>query len=251
MKSSTPGSAACASAGPVGCRSCDLHEICRLTGLLAFDTGRSRQSTGALRPVRAGEPLYRAGDPAHNLYAVRQGMLKSVHVGPDGDQQIVAYYAPGEVLGLESFSGGIYSCDVIALQPVVCCELPARLLADQQKHVAEFGSALIRLLSHAIAPRPDFARGSIRSRVTNFLLDLGARLASRGLDGRQFALGLSRRDIADLLGMRIETASRTIQQLNREGAIRVRGSRVWLLSLAHEAGRSSHPTPATRNAGES
>ncbi len=224
----------CSSVGPVGCRSCDLHEICRLTGLLAFDAGRSRQSTGALRSVRTGESLFRGGDFAHHLYAVRQGMLKSVHVSSEGDQQIVAYHTPGDVLGLEAFGDGSYAHDVIALQPVVCCELPMRLLANQHKHVGEFGSALIRLLSQAVVPRLNPARGSIRSRVANFLLDLGARLARRGLDGRQFMLGLSRQDIADLLNTRIETVSRTIQQLNREEAIRVRGNRVRLLSLAPE-----------------
>lgn len=224
----------CNSVGPVGCRSCDLHEICRLTGLLAFDAGRSRQSTGTLRSVRAGESLYRAGDVAPNLYAVRQGMLKSVHVHADGSQQIVAFHTPGDVLGLEAFADGRHAHDVIALQPVVCCELPMRLLAEHHKQVGEFGSALIRLLSQAVVPRLNPARGSIRGRVTNFLLDLGARLARRGLDGRQFALGLSRQDIADLLNTRIETVSRTIQRLNREEAIRVRGNRVKLLSLAPE-----------------
>lgn len=226
----------CNSVGPVGCRSCDLHEICRLTGLLAFDAGRSRQSTGTLRSVPAGESLYRAGDVAPNLYAVRQGMLKSVHVHADGSQQIVAFHTPGDVLGLEAFADGRHAHDVIALQPVVCCELPMRLLAEHHKQVGEFGSALIRLLSQAVVPRLNPARGSIRGRVTNFLLDLGARLARRGLDGRQFALGLSRQDIADLLNTRIETVSRTIQRLNREEAIRVRGNRVKLLSLAPEPG---------------
>ena len=217
--------------GPVGCRSCDLHEICRLTGLLAYDSGRSRQSTGTLRTVQAGAALYRAGDPAHMLYAVRQGLLKTVHVSADGDEQILALNTPGEVLGLEAFGRDAYANDVIALQTVVCCELPMRLLGEHGMRVKELDHALIRLLGGNIAPRPNAARGPMRQRVTNFLLDLGSRLARRGLDGRQFALGLSRREIADLLDTRIETVSRVIQQLNREQAIRVRGSKVKLLAL--------------------
>ena len=69
----------------------------------------------------------------------------------------------------------------------------------------------------------------MRQRLTTFLFDLGARLDKRGLDGRQFALGLSRQEIADLLDTRIETISRMIQKLNREDVIRVRGSKVNLL----------------------
>ena len=77
-----------------------------MSGLVAFEGGRVRQSTGGLRAVRAGEPLFRAGDPAHSLYALRQGLLKTVHVNTDGDEQILALNTPGEVLGLEAFSTG-------------------------------------------------------------------------------------------------------------------------------------------------
>ena len=79
-----------------------------MSGLIAFDGGRVRQQNGRLRKARAGEPLFRAGDPAHCIYAVRQGMLKTVHVNADGDEQILALNTPGEVLGLEAFSTGTY-----------------------------------------------------------------------------------------------------------------------------------------------
>ena len=228
-------SAACDAAGPIGCRTCDLHEICRLAGVLAFDASRSRQSTGALRTVQAGAPLFRAGDPAHTVYAVRQGLLKTVRMNADGDEQILTLNTPGEVLGLEAFGAGTYASDVIAVQSVVCCELPVRVIADQSTRLGELGSALLRILSRAILPQPKAARGPMRQRVVNFLLDLGSRLANRGLDGRQFALGLSRREIASLLDTRIETVSRVLQQLHREQAIRIRGGKVILLSLAPES----------------
>lgn len=218
----------CKSPGPVGCRSCDLHEICRLTGLLGYHCGRSRQSTGTLRTLDAGDRLFRAGDRAQLLYAVRQGLLKTVQVSADGDEQILSLNTPGEVLGLEAFSTGTYACDVIALQPVVCCELPMRLLGEGEARVGEVDAALIRLLGRAAVPRPNLSRGPIRRRVTNFLRDLGQRLESRELDGRRFTLGLSRGEIADLLDTRIETVSRVLQQLHRENAIELRGGRVKL-----------------------
>jgi len=220
-----------ASVGPIGCRACDLHEICRLTGLLAHHAGRSRQSTGTLRALKAGERLFRAGDRADRLFAVRQGLLKTVRVSVDGKEELLSLIAPGEVLGLEAFSDGAYACDVIALQPVVCCELPIRLLGDVHDRVGEIDVALIRLLSHAIAPRPNFSRGPIRERVTGFLRDLGRRLENRDLDGRRFRLGLSRQEIADLLDTRIETVSRVLQRLHREDVIQVRGGQIRLVAL--------------------
>ena len=116
MNSNPDSSAACGALGPIGRQSCDLHEICRLAGVLAFDASRSRQSTGSLRTVQAGTPLFRSGDPAHTVYAVRQGLLKTVRVSAEGDEQILALNTPGEVLGLEAFGAGVYSSDVIAVQ---------------------------------------------------------------------------------------------------------------------------------------
>lgn len=217
--------------GPIACRSCDLNEVCRLSGLIAFEGGRARHSTGALRTVRAGTPLFRAGDPAQSVYAIRQGLLKTVHVNSDGDEHISAVNAPGEVIGLEAFSTGTYACDVIALQTSVCCELPIRPLAEHGARVGELGSALVRVLSAALIPRPALTRGSIRSRVITLLLDLSTRLQRRGLDGRQISLGLSRQEIADLLDVRIETVSRIMQRLHRERAIHVSGNKVSLLDL--------------------
>lgn len=216
--------------GPIACRSCDLNEVCRLTGLIAFDAGRSWRSSGALRSLETGAPLFRAGSAANAIYAVRQGMLKTTRVSAEGDERIVGFHTPGEVLGLEAFGMGSFACDAIALEPSVCCELTLPLPGDGRVH--ELSTAMIRLLSKAAEPRLDLARGSARERVTNFLLDLARRLGSRGFDANQLILSMSRQEIADFLDTRIETVSRVLQQLNREKAIHVRGSRVNLLRLS-------------------
>ena len=217
--------------GPIACRACDLNEVCRLCGLIALERGRTQRTLGALRAVRTGTPLFRAGSPADALYAVRQGMFKRVHVDADGEEHILGVVLPGDVVGLEAFSADTYGSDVIALQPAVCCELPLPLLNEHSARVRELGSALIRLLSNAVAPAVHQARGPIRKRVTTLLLQLAERLERRGLDNREFALGLSRREMADLLDTRIETVSRTMQALHRERRVLVRGNRVSILSL--------------------
>jgi CRP/FNR family transcriptional regulator len=226
-----PSCRASTSPGPIACSACDLNEVCRLSGLIALEGGRSRQATGMLRTVQPYAPLYRAGAPATALYAVRQGLLKVVHVTAEGDEHTLGLATPGEVIGLESCSLGTYSTDVIAVQPAVCCELPLSML-EQGTRVRELASALLRLASRATAPRLERARGSIRTRVVQFLLDLSARLERRGLDGRQFMLGLNRKEIADLLDARIETVSRMMQRLHREHAIQVRDNSVTLLRLS-------------------
>jgi len=217
--------------GPIACRSCDLYEVCRLCGLTTIGEHRGVQRTGALKTLRAGTCLYRAGEPAHSLFAVRQGMLKSVEVGTDGEERIVAVNTPGDVLGTEAFAKRIYSYDVVALQPVVCCELPLSLLSDQYPRVRELAAALINLLSRNSVPRTALAHGPMRSRIAGFILDLARRFEERGLDSRNFSLGMTRQEIANLLDTRIETVSRMVQRMSRDQEIAIVGQQVTLLSL--------------------
>lgn len=217
--------------GPIACRACDLYEVCRLCGTIAIGEHRGVQRTGALRTLRAGTRLYRAGEPAHSLFAVRQGMLKSVDVGTDGEERIVAVNTPGDVLGTEAFAKRVYAHDVVALQPVVCCELPLSLLSDQYPRVRDLAAALINLLSRASVPRTTLAHGPMRNRVAGFILDLARRFEQRGLDGRNFSLGMTRQEIANLLDTRIETVSRMVQKMSREKEIGIEGQQVTLLSL--------------------
>jgi CRP/FNR family transcriptional regulator len=218
--------------GPIACRACDLNAICRIAGLIAYEGGRPRQPTGALRAIRPGAALYRAGAPAHALYAIRLGTIKLTRVSMEGEEHVVSFHTPGEVLGLEAFSQAGYTSDAIALETVQACELPLPLLNDHSSQTAELATELVRLLSRATTVPRELARGSARNRVCNFLLDLSHRLASRGFDPAQLKLSMSRLEIANLLDTRIETVSRVLQQLNREQAIHVRGNRVRLLTLA-------------------
>lgn len=222
--------------GPIACRSCDLNEVCRLSGLIALEPGRTRGSTGTLRTIEPGASLFRTGAPGVAIYAVRQGLLKSVRVTAEGEERVLGIHAPGDVLGLEAFGLRTYAYDAIALQPVVCCELRLSTLIEESTRVRELGAALVQLLSRATEPRLQLAYGSIRQRVTAFILDLAQRLERRGLEFRQFTVGLSRQELAALLDTRIETVSRMMQRLNREGAIEVAGSSVRLLTLARESG---------------
>ncbi len=217
--------------GLVACRNCDLNAICRLTGLIAYEEGRSRRATGAMRSLRTGATLYSAGTHATTLFAIRSGMIKRVEFTADGEERVVSFHTPGEVLGLEAFGTGTYSCDAIALGRVQCCELPLPALTDESPRTAVIARQLVQLLSRAADVHPAFARGTARQRVTAFLLDLAARMRSRGFSGNDLHLEMSRLEIANLLDTRIETVSRTLQQLHRERAIHVSGSHVRLLAL--------------------
>ena len=168
---------------PIACRACDLNAICRLTGLLANESTRPRR-TGGLRTLRSGAVLFRAGAPAHTLFAIRQGTMKLTHVTTEGDERIVSFHVPGEVLGLEAFAQGTYACDAVALENAQCCELPLPALEGHTPQTAALATQFLRVLgSNTFAVQSPLARGSARERIVNFLLDLSRRLRDRGFDG--------------------------------------------------------------------
>jgi CRP/FNR family transcriptional regulator len=165
------------------------------------------------------------------LFAIRQGTVKLTRVTAEGDERIESFHTPGEVLGLEAFSAEVYAWDAVALETVQCCELPVPVLDSLTPQTAAMASELVRLLSKGVS-RTHLTRGTARQRVINFLLDLSQRLSERGLDGTNIKLAMSRLEMANLLDTRIETVSRILQQLHREQAIQVRGSKVHVGALA-------------------
>jgi CRP/FNR family transcriptional regulator len=135
------------------------------------------------------------------------------------------------VLGTEAFGKRIYVHDVVAVQPVAYCKLPLSLLSTQYARVNELAIALINMLSRASVRRAPPVRGTIHQRVAALILELSRRFEQSGADGRRFSLGMTRQEIASLLGTRIETVSRTLQKMHREKEIEVAGQQVTLLSL--------------------
>ncbi|MCB1623519.1 MAG: Crp/Fnr family transcriptional regulator [Pseudomonadales bacterium] len=220
------------STGPIACRYCDLVEVCRQCGIIAQrESGELQRAGSAPRTLPIGARLFRAGEAAHSLFAVRQGMLKTVDVGLDGEEHVVAVNMPGDALGTEAFGERIYAYDVVAVQPVVYCKLPLSLLSTQFARVHDLANALINLLSRSSVLRVPPVRGTVHQRVVALMLDLSRRLEQSGFDGRRFSLGMTRQEIASLLGTRIETVSRTIQKMHRAKEIAIDGQQVTLLSL--------------------
>ncbi|MBM5812745.1 MAG: cyclic nucleotide-binding domain-containing protein [Gammaproteobacteria bacterium] len=221
-------STACA----IACEACDLWTICRSSRPpVTRGAGRRDRRAGFAWQIPAAAYLFRAGRPARAVYGVRQGTLKTVRISPDGDERVVAFHLPGDVVGLDALSTGRHSGDVIALEPSALCELPLTRLHGWSAEMPELARSMLQLLSSAITEawnRPELTRGAVWQRVEGFIGDLSARLEKRGLDGRHLWLSMSRADIASFLDLRIETISRTLRRLRDSDRIDVRGRRLVL-----------------------
>src|SRR6476661_6682407 len=163
---------------------------------------------GAVMPFARNAEIYGENEPAEYLYKVVSGAVRSYKVLSDGRRQIGGFYLPGDVFGLEASDEHGFSAEAIADSKVArqLWTMSARELQRAQDHVM----LLIK---------------TAQERVAGFLLEM----AARGKSASEVDLPMSRQDIADYLGLTIETVSRTFTQLENCAAIGVPASRPIVL----------------------
>lgn len=214
------------------CSTCSLAELCLPVGL---DQGSLKQLDDLVSresPLHEGDHLYRAGDEFECLYAVRSGYLKTYTVDQSGREQVLGFYLPGELLGLDAIYPEIHQCNAVALDTASVCKLPYSQLSTLAGQVPGLQKQMFRLLSkdlktsHALAG--DF---TAEERLAAFLLGMSSRLKLRGYSATHFILAMPRRDIANYLRLATETVSRVFKRFQTEGIIAVERRDIRLLDI--------------------
>ena len=183
----------------------------QLNTLIAFERIGSRRS------FARNEEIFAEGDPADCWYKVVSGTVRLCKLLADGRRHIAEFYFGGDCFGFENMPHRLFSAE--AVSDTVVMRYPRRAterLIDESPNLArglrdmtlcDLANAQIRMLS--------LGRMSAPERVATFLLDMFERRdAVRSLD-----LPMSRNDIADYLGLTIETVCRVLSAFKRNGAI--------------------------------
>jgi CRP/FNR family transcriptional regulator len=215
----------------VACAGCALQPLCDAGG----PAPRALPVVDCRHRLERGEVLFEAGTPQDSLFAVRAGFLKvAAPVGGSGEH-VVRFLLPGDAAGLEGFGPRRHAFTAVALEDCEVCEIPLRRaqgLADASPEVAAHLRRLLACeLAQAHARYAGLAHLSAQQRVAGFLLDLAERWAHRGYSPQAFRLPMERREIADHLGITIETVSRILSEFRARGWASVKGREVVLHDL--------------------
>jgi len=212
------------------CSQCGMHAFCSTA---ARAGGAGVELIAAKVRVRKGDDVVRAGAPFAALYAVRAGTCKSVLVTPDGQEQIVDCHIAGDIVGADGLAGGTHESTITALEDGEVCALPFDQLETLARANREFQRNLHALLAREIRreQRALLMLGTMRAeqRLAAFLLDLADRYAARGYSASEIVLRMTRDEIGQHLGMKLETVSRLFSRFDQEGLIRVHGRDVKLI----------------------
>lgn len=169
------------------------------------------------RTLAANEEIYAEGDRAMSFYKIVVGVVRTYKLLSDGRRQIGAFYLPGDIFGLESGEEHRFGADAVTeTRLVVHRREPRALTGDDGNLAREVVAAMMRDLERAQEHMMLLGRQSARERIASFLLALSERTADAG---GAVCLPMSRNDMADHLGLTIESVSRAVTQLERAGLI--------------------------------
>jgi len=174
---------------------------------------------GIARTFTKDQEIFGEGEAADFVYKVVTGAVRSFRILADGRRQIGDFYLPGDVFGMELGQQRRSAAEAVG-DAVVIVARRATLTADPDNADRLWRHAL-RELQRSQDHVLTVGRRSATERVARFLLDLNER---RGA-GVMLELPMSRQDIADFLGLTIETVSRTLTQMQLDDLIEVSGCR--------------------------
>ena len=220
----------------IAAASMDAHTLATLLHLDPDPDPVLHQTAFATRHVREKETLIRAGDECRNLYVVRSGFFRSSYLDRSGSIQGLGFPMTGDTLGADGLATGRHTAEAVALDCSEVVVIPvARLTALSRSHAA-LATLFYRLISREIVRDQCslFLLGSLgaEARVAAFLLDLSDRFCALGYSRTMFNLRMTRQDIGNYLGLKIETVSRILSGLAQQGLISVHHRAVEILDPA-------------------
>jgi CRP/FNR family transcriptional regulator len=218
-----------------GCAGCARRAVCIPAGLSDTDLLQLHAVVGTRKRVKRGDTLWETGDPLHALYAVRLGFLKSFIVTGDGQVQVTGFQMSGEIVGMDAIATGRHHSTVVALEDTEVCPIPFAELDRLMDRVPILQRQLFRMMSHEIVREQHSMAllGTMRAeqRLASFLLRLSSLYQARGYSATEFVLRMTREELGNYLGLKLETVSRLLSKLQQEAVIQVDNKAVKLLDL--------------------
>ena len=214
------------------CSTCAFSQACLDEGMDKASLGDLHVLVEHIGPFRAGEHVFREGDPFEAIAAVRAGTVKTYQTDRNGHEQVLGFHLPGEVIGLNAIHGDRYPCNAVALDTVMLCRFSFPRIALLATRLPNLQQHLFKLMSRDIGVASLFARDNTADeRMAAFLVGLSRRLAARGFSPRRFQLTMSRTDIANYLRQAPETVSRVLRRLEKDGVLHIKQRDVEIVDM--------------------
>jgi CRP/FNR family nitrogen fixation transcriptional regulator len=197
--------------------STDPSSLPNILGEFGMESASNPRVTLNEFSYRKGTEIYGEKEPADYVYQVKTGAARSYKLLSDGRRQIGAFHLVGDIFGLENSSEHRFTAEEIVKTTVRLVKRRSlELVAESDAMVARnLLSMTTNNLQHAEDHMLLLGRKTSLERVAAFLIEMDRRLTAAGV----LALPMCRRDIADYLGLTLETVSRALSRLHELGIL--------------------------------
>lgn len=203
--------------GTSDCRNCGIRDMVLFADLNEQDFSQIHTPIDDM-VFAADAVLYAEGAQALGLFTLRKGMVKLVRTTVDGRERIVRILRPGDVIGLEALATSHYDSEAVAMVESSVCRIPLSVLHHLSATSPRLHMRLMQKWQQTLKDADDWLAdlnfGTARQRVA------GLALKMRDSDAPQWTSFFARDDMGAMLDLKLETVSREISALVRDGLIR-------------------------------
>lgn len=213
------------------CQACGVRHFALFGSLDEAALERIHQHIADIR-IEPGHRIFAAQDPGHAVFTVRGGVVRLERVSEGGERRILRLAGRTDLIGLEALLGQSYAADAVACTVVEVCRIPKSLIDELSKTEAALVMDLMKRWQRALDDSEEWlaelATGPARRRMLRLLLKLSEFADPQGLVWMPM-----RDEMGSMLDMTVETASRIVSALRREGVIEPVGVREARLAMPH------------------
>ncbi len=203
--------------GTSDCRSCGIRDMVLFADLNEQDFEQIHTPIDDMVYAPQGR-LFLEGEEAKGIFTIRKGMVKLVRSTIDGRERIVRVLRPGDVCGIEATATARYDTEAVALVETSVCRIPLAVIHHLASHSPRMHLRLMQKWQQALKDADDWLAelnfGTARQRV------VGLALKMRDSEHPQETQFFAREDMGAMLDLKLETVSREISGLVREGVLK-------------------------------
>ena len=205
-----------------------------LFGGLAPDMVRSIAQRFSVKIVERGGFVFLEGDRATSLNVLAEGRVKVIRETDEGREVILRQIDPGEIFGgAGGWGSATYPASARAQERSVVLRLPSEQFTALMREEPDFALAVVaelgRRLREAEARIRDLQSERVERRLARALLRLANKTGTKGAEGIELGVPLTRQDLAELAGTTLSTASRTLSAWDQQGIVASARERVTIL----------------------
>lgn len=206
------------------CEQCQVRDVAACAVLEGWELSRL-ESIATNKVYEPGTTIFDEAEEAPYIFNITEGTARLVKLLPSGKRQIVGFAYPGDMLGLSAY--GNYTCSGEAISPVKACRFPRKQLLNLLEEFPLLKTRLLDIAAEQLSGAQDqmllLGRKSPVEKLASFLLRIAGTHRACGARQNEIDLVMTRSDIADYLGLTIETVSRTFTKLKTDGLITLSG----------------------------